>query len=133
MSKESILLIEDEERLRNNLYRLLRRDGYRITVAASGHEGLSHLRQRRFHVVVTDLVMEAFDRFDLLDRLIEHAPSTPIIVMTGHATALSRAEALRRGAYDFLSKPFAIRILRSAIVQAMASGARRDECATGAQ
>ncbi|WP_179137775.1 response regulator [Candidatus Entotheonella palauensis] len=119
MPGERILLIEDEDRLRNNLCRLLGRDGYDITIAASGEEGLAYAQGRPFHVVVTDLVMEAYERFDLLDRLVEHIPETPIIVITGHASILTKAEALSRGACDFLAKPFAISLLRGAIAQAL--------------
>ena len=127
VSRERILLIEDEERLRNNLHRLLRRDGYDITAAASGDEGLAYAQGKPFHVVVTDLVMETFNHFDLLDRLVAHIPKTPIIVMTGHASILTKAEALSRGASDFLAKPFAIGILRAAIAQALQSHHPRDD------
>ena len=116
MPRECVLLIEDEARLRNNLQILLRRD-YDVTPAARGDEGLDLVQRQAFNLVVTDLIMENFEQFDLLDRLFESVPETPIIAMSGHASILTPEEAMRRGARAFLAKPFAIGDLRNAIAQ----------------
>lgn len=119
MSRGNLLLIEDEARLRNNLHFLLGRDGYNITPATSGYEGLEYIQHLPFHVVVTNLVMDGFGSFELLEQLVACAPELPIIVMMGLASILTQEEALSRGACDFLAKPFAIGALRRAVTQAI--------------
>lgn len=119
VSRGNLLLIEDEDRLRKNLSTLLGRDGYCITAAANGIEGIAYAQSLLIDVVVTDLIMEAFDRFELLEQLVTFCPKTPIIVMTGHDSILTADEALSKGAFDYLAKPFSIGLLRTAIVKAI--------------
>ena len=69
MSDPSILLIEDEKRIRDNLCILLSRSGYVVVAAAAGDEGLSHARSSSFDVIVADMIMEGFEHFALLDSL----------------------------------------------------------------
>lgn len=119
MAGGKILLIEDETNLRNNLEMLLSRAGYTVTTAASGSEGLSYARCTCFNVVITDLIMDTFQRFELLECLTACVPCTPIIVITGNSGTHSAEEASRKGAYDYIAKPFAIDALRASIDQAL--------------
>jgi two-component system response regulator AtoC len=115
MPTKRILLIEDEARLRKNLEILLSRAGYTIVTAATGHEGVQHLRTMTFDAVVTDLVMDGFEGFELLECVMMYASGMPVIVITGYASTHSATEAMRRGARDYIVKPFDIRALKAAL------------------
>lgn len=115
----SILIIEDEPRLRNNLQILLNRAGYTVTTVADGGRGLQCLQHNSFDLIITDLVMDGLDGFALVECIAAHVPDTPIIVMTGYASTASAAEALRKGARDYIAKPFAIESLKAAIMKAL--------------
>jgi DNA-binding NtrC family response regulator len=115
MSTQRILLIEDEARLRKNLEILLSRAGYTIVTAATGHEGVQYLCTMTFDAVVTDLVMDGFEGFELLECVMMYASGMPVIVITGYASTHSATEAMRRGARDYIVKPFDISVLKAAI------------------
>ena len=115
----SILIIEDEPRLRNNLQILLTRAGYVVTTVANGSSGLQCLQQHSFDLIITDLVMDGLDGFALVECIAAQVPETPIIVMTGYASTASAAEALRKGARDYIAKPFSIESLKDAIARAL--------------
>jgi two-component system response regulator AtoC len=115
MPTQRILLIEDEARLRKNLEILLSRAGYTIVTAATGCEGVQYLRTMPFDAVVTDLVMDGFEGFELLECVMTSASGMPVIVITGYASTHSATEAMRRGARDYIVKPFDIRALKAAL------------------
>ncbi len=119
MSKGRLLIIEDEPRLRRNLEFLLGRAGYAVSAVATAQDGMVCLDRDAIDVVITDLVMPGFDGFDLLDHLIARRPVVPVIVITGFASSTSAAEAIRRGAQDYLHKPFDMADLRAAIERAL--------------
>jgi signal transduction histidine kinase len=119
LEQASILLIEDEARLRNNLQILLQSEGYRVTTAPSGVEGLQRVREAPFDLVITDLVMPELDGFQVMEYLKEHCPDTVVVAITGYASTESAIEALRRGAYDYLTKPFDFDLMRLVIERAM--------------
>lgn len=115
MSQPRLLLIEDEARIRENIAALLTHSGYSVTTAQAGHAGLALARDEPFDLVVTDLVMEGFEGFELLEGIRARAPQTPIIVITGNTSTLRAEQAAAKGADAYLAKPFAIGDLRSAI------------------
>src|SRR5919204_657646 len=100
-----ILLIEDEPRLRNNLQLLLQSEGYQITTASNGAEGIQKVAERPYDLVITDIMMPEIDGFQVMEYLKAHFPETVVVAITGHVSTASAIEALRRGAYDYLSKP----------------------------
>ena len=106
VEQPAILLIEDEARLRDNLQTLLQSEGYSVTTAQNGAEGIKRLRQESFDLVITDLVMPEVDGFQVLEYLKAYSPETVVVVMTAYVSAVSVIDALRKGAYDYLSKPF---------------------------
>src|ERR671918_2012005 len=114
-----ILLIEDEARLRDNLQILLQSEGYRVTAAQNGAEGIKRLRQESFDLVITDLVMPEVDGFQVLEYLKAYSPETVVVVMTAYVSAGSVIDALRKGAYDYLSKPFEFEIMKATIARAL--------------
>jgi DNA-binding NtrC family response regulator len=119
MLTKRLLLIEDETRLRKNLEILLSRAGYTVVAAATGHEGVQYLRTMIFDAVVTDLIMEGFEGFELLEYVTTYASGIPVIVITGYASTYSATEALCRGAYNYIAKPFDISVLKAAIEDAL--------------
>jgi two-component system sensor histidine kinase/response regulator len=114
-----ILLIEDEARLRDNLQTLLQSEGYCVTTAQNGAEGIRQLRQKAFDLVITDLVMPEVDGFQVLEYLKAYSPETVVVVMTAYVSASSAIDALRKGAYDYLSKPFEFDLMKVTIARAL--------------
>src|SRR5215813_14011396 len=119
MAAGSILIIEDETRLRNNLQILLSRAGYTVTTAVDGQDGIECLRHASFDVVITDLMMHEVDGFKAIEYIAAQVPETPVIVITGYTSTASAIEAIREGAYDYIAKPFDITILQVSIERAL--------------
>jgi signal transduction histidine kinase len=115
----TILLIEDELQLRENLQILLQSAGYQVTTAANGEEGSQQIRAQPFDLVITDLVMPGVDGFQVMDYLRGHRPETVVVAMTGYASTESAIQALRKGAYDYLTKPLDVDLMHSVVARAM--------------
>jgi DNA-binding NtrC family response regulator len=119
MAMGSILIIDDEVHLRRNLQILLSRAGYTVVTAMDGAEGLQCLQHTRFDVVLTDLVMDGKDGLEMLECLVACDSRTPVIVTTGYASAALADEAFCRGARDYITKPFQLEVIKSAIARAL--------------
>ena len=104
MSK-TILLVEDEQLLRESLAQLLRDEAYEVVEAADGQEAYDLAVARPFDLVVTDMRMPRLDGMGLLERLTHLAPQTPVVVMTAFGTVDSAVAAMRAGAVDYILKP----------------------------
>jgi signal transduction histidine kinase len=115
----TILLIEDELQLRDNLQILLQSAGYQVTTAATGEEGCRQIRAQPFDLVITDLVMPGMDGFQVMDYLRGHRPEAVVVAMTGYASTESAIQALRKGAYDYLTKPLDVDLMHSVVARAM--------------
>ena len=115
----SILLIEDESRLRHNLQILLQREGYCVVATHDGAEGIGRIKAQSFDLVITDLVMPGIDGFQVLDYLKAHHPETVVVAVTGYISLESASEALDRGAYDYIAKPFDFDLFRTTIERAL--------------
>ena len=100
-----ILVVEDEEEMRQVLADMLVRPGWRVTSAADGVEALEQLAVQRPDVVLTDLNMPRMDGKELLQRINEQYPGLPVVVLTAYGTVPGAVEAMRCGAFDFLAKP----------------------------
>lgn len=118
----AILLIEDEPRLRQNLHTILQGEGYRVVLAANGTEGIQRLHEESFDLVLTDLVMPDIDGFQVMEYLQAHHPDTVTVAITAYASTESAVQALRRGAYDYLAKPFEVDLLLIVIKRALEKG-----------
>src|SRR5437588_2660724 len=105
-SKGRILVVDDQRNMRATTAMLLRAEGYDVLEAAGGEEALSSLSDRDIDVLLTDLKMEPVDGLTLLTRALEAAPKMQVIVMTAYGSIESAVEAMRRGAYDYVTKPF---------------------------
>ncbi|MHC4470289.1 MAG: sigma-54-dependent transcriptional regulator [Planctomycetota bacterium] len=107
----SILVVDDEARMRSLLLTELRRRGFGVDEAASGEEALEKTKSRDFHVVLLDLRMPGMTGLEALRLLRETTPVPEIIIITGHGTIDTAIEAMRLGAYHYITKPFKLREL----------------------
>ena len=101
-----ILVVDDQRNMRATTALLLRAEGYTVEESASGEEALAQLAHHPVDLLLTDLKMEPMDGLTLIKRVSEVAPRTQIIVMTAYGSIETAVEAMRRGAYDYLPKPF---------------------------
>lgn len=116
-----VLTIDDEAGIRRNLSAYLEDCGYRTLEAGNGREGLEVFLAHRPDVVLCDLRMPGMDGLEVLDRIRETSPDTPVIVVSGVGTQRDVVEALRRGAWDYLTKPIQdMEFLESAVARALA-------------
>jgi DNA-binding NtrC family response regulator len=102
----NILVVDDEEPFRRLLNNELTRKGYAVQVARDGGEALRVLRDNVFDVILLDVVMPGMDGLSLMKNLKEDSGAPPIIVLTGKATVETAVEAMKNGAYDYLTKPY---------------------------
>jgi two-component system, NtrC family, response regulator AtoC len=103
---EKILVVDDELNMRLVLKALLNKEGYDVATASDGVEALKVLKGGGVEVVVTDLKMPKLDGVGLLERVIRDYPSTPVIMITAHGTIATAVDALKKGAFDYITKPF---------------------------
>ncbi|TFG58943.1 MAG: sigma-54-dependent Fis family transcriptional regulator, partial [Nitrospirales bacterium] len=101
----SILVVDDEPEMRQLLQDTLEEDHYRVVVASDGHEALTRMESEKFQVVVTDLRMKGMDGLGLLEQVIQKYPESNVIMMTGFGTVESAVDAMKHGAFDYLTKP----------------------------
>jgi two-component system, NtrC family, response regulator HydG len=101
-----VLVVDDQRNMRATTALLLREEGHTVQEAADGEQALAALMNGPVDVMLTDLKMEPMDGLSLLKRALEVAPSTQVIVMTAYGSIESAVEAMRLGAYDYITKPF---------------------------
>jgi two-component system sensor histidine kinase/response regulator len=117
--RERILVIDDERRMCDSIRILLEQTGYRVDTASDGVEGIGRLREDNYDLVIADLMMPKVDGFTVLEYVRENLPHTLVIVITGYSSMRSSIEALRRGAHNYLVKPFDFDVLKLAVEKAM--------------
>ncbi len=106
MARKSILVVDDEKSQREILEMILSSVAYDVTPAASGEAALRLAKERRFDLALTDLKMTGMDGIELLQKLLALDSSIIVILLTAHGSIDSAKEALRRGAFDYLEKPY---------------------------
>ena len=104
--KISILIVDDEESVRDSLYSWFTEDGYRVEVAEHAKKALSLLETGSFDIILTDLKMPGMDGLELLQRIKSLNKDSIIIVMTAFASVDTAVKALKEGAFDYVTKPF---------------------------
>src|SRR5947207_1923977 len=119
MPRKSILVVDDEKPQRDILQEILTTTGYDVTSAASGEAALKFAKERSFDLALTDLKMTGIDGIELLQQLLALDSSIIVILLTAHGTIDSAKDALRRGAFDYLQKPFDRDVLLSTIKRAL--------------
>ena len=116
----SILVIDDEKNIREGLQAALEMEGYNVYLAKDGEEGLKFVEKGIVDLIITDLRMPGMSGEEVLARVKGETPGIPVIVLTGHGTIDNAVEAMRNGAYDFLSKPLNIDKLALIVKRALA-------------
>ncbi len=114
-----ILVIDDEPSNREALSLLLNGAGYRVQSAESGEEALAILKQTPFEVVITDLFLPGVSGIDILKKIKVDSPYTNVILITGQASAETAVEAMKEGAFDYITKPFNFEELKVQVSKAL--------------
>ncbi len=127
---ENILVIEDDAAFREMLVEALTAKGFETQCAGSVEEGLQRLGEAPFDLVLTDVMLPGKSGIEAISLIRDMAPATDVIVMTGYSTREKALEAVRRGAYDFFSKPFSLTELEIVIRRAVERRGLRAELAS---
>jgi DNA-binding NtrC family response regulator len=117
--KTKILIVDDETIALKNLEHIMKKEGYEVTGTSKGHNAIKLIEEQQFDVILTDLKMDKVDGMQILKRSRELYPETEVIMITGYATVQTAIQAIKKGAYDYIAKPFKLdevrRVVREAI------------------
>lgn len=119
MANEKILVVDDEESMCNFLSIMLKKEGYQITTALSAKEALKKLDKDTYEVVISDLKMKGMDGLELIDQIKKRETGSFVIIMTAFATIESAIDALKKGAFDYVTKPFKVDEIKLAVARAL--------------
>jgi len=100
-----ILIVDDEKSIRNTLREILEYESYEVEEAADGKEAMNFIQNQKYDLVLLDIKMPKMDGMEVLDKTLEQYPDLPVIMISGHATIESAVEAVKKGAFDFITKP----------------------------
>ncbi|SDB91397.1 sigma-54-dependent transcriptional regulator [Williamwhitmania taraxaci] len=100
-----ILIIDDERSIRNTLKDILEYEKHEVEIAATGEEGLEHLRNNGFDLVFLDVKMPGLDGIEVLQEATRTHPEMPVVMISGHGNIDTAVDAIKKGAFDFLEKP----------------------------
>ena len=104
----NILIVDDEKSMRHSLSIALEGWGHNTQEASSGKEAIPLISKEIYDIVITDLVMEGIDGIELLQKIKDLSPSTEVLLISAHGTVNKAVEAMKKGAYDFITKPFSM-------------------------
>jgi len=111
--------VDDEKRIRDGCRSILSAAGFEVGLAENGYAGLAKIEDEHFDIILLDLMMPGLRGIDLLEHVKARHPDTLVIVITGYATLEHAVEAMKKGAFDFISKPFSPEDLRTVIGRAI--------------
>lgn len=119
----NILLIEDEDSIRRVLKKVLKQDNqsYKFTEATDGQEGILTVKKQHFDLILCDIKMPKKDGIEVLDFIRNHTPTTPVVMISGHGNLETAVQAMRMGAFDYISKPPDLNHLLSTVRSALQS------------
>jgi len=118
-STHRVLFIDDEQKLCRNVQTLLQREGLAVDIAVNGSSGMRLLNASTYDLVITDVVMPDVSGMDIVRYVRDFLPDTPAIVITGYATLEGAVEAMREGAYDYVTKPVDFDFLKLSVERAL--------------
>jgi len=116
----NVLIVEDHDRLREQLGNFYEQEGYKVTTAACGEEGMEKLAREKFAIVVSDIKMPGIDGFQLARHIREKYPDTDVILITAFGNIRQAVEAMKLGASEYVTKPFqpeAIRLVSEKLIE----------------
>ncbi len=125
--QESILIVDDNDLVRDTLYRLVKALGFSAEVASDGMEALNTLESRTFTFLLTDMKMPGMDGMDLIRESRQRFPDLSIISMTGHSEGYRYVDVIHAGASDFIKKPFDIEELEAKVSRIIGERSLRQE------
>jgi two-component system cell cycle sensor histidine kinase/response regulator CckA len=115
-----VFIVDDESKMCQSLKFLLEREGLKVETSANGTEALEVLSRKSFDLYLLDICLPEMNGFQLLDQIIQKDPDTPVIMMTGNVSIESAVKAIKKGAYDYLRKPFEYEDLMKTVKNALA-------------
>jgi DNA-binding NtrC family response regulator len=114
-----ILILDDEPLVGRRLKPILEKEGgYHVEIFVEPKKALARLEEKKFDIVVTDIRMVELDGLEVLENVKAKSPGTKVIMITGYATVEVAREAVTKGAFDFITKPFRVGTIRDAIMKA---------------
>ena len=122
-----ILVVDDEEAIRSGLAEILREEGYDVETAGDAQAALQRVRDEIVDLICTDVRMPGMSGLELIERVKQESPETEVIVITGFASLQSAVDAVKRGAEDYLAKPFDLDEVRLTVKRALEKKALRDK------
>ena len=125
-----ILVVDDEAGMRDLLRILLEKEGYEVLTAGDGATGLALAMNRAPSLVISDIKMPGLDGVGLLAGLREHGFTMPVIMITAYAESESAIQAMKQGAFDYLTKPFKMDEMKLVVRRALQEAAQRHESET---
>ena len=127
MAEGRVLIVDDEDSIRDYLSMMLEREGYDVAACESGRKALRLNTKEAFDVVITDIQLPGMSGIEILTSLRESDPTVPVIIITGHASQESAIEALNVGAFYYLLKPVSNEELKQVVRNALEVRRLRDE------
>ena len=126
-TKHRILIVDDEESMRDFLSIMLHREGYQVDTAVDGAQAVVHLREHNYDLVISDIKMPRMSGLELLAHIKERTPETVVLMVTAFSTTDEAVEAMKQGAYDYITKPFRNEEIRLVITNALERRELRQE------
>jgi DNA-binding NtrC family response regulator len=117
--KPTILVVDDEIQISDLLRDFLTQEGYQVLTAANGVEAISLGKENRLDLALLDLKMPGMDGIEVFQKLREVKKDIGVIILTGYGTLKTAKQAMRLGAYDYLTKPFDLGLVKSVIREAL--------------
>lgn len=118
-SKGNILIVDDEQSLRLVLDTVLRKDGYEVDTAENGIQAIEMLKTREYETVILDIRMTQIDGLQTFSEIHKMKPNLPIVLTTAYGSGQDAVEAMKRGAFDYLTKPFNVEQVKFHVARAI--------------
>ena len=120
---KKILVVDDDRETRISLFEALNRHGYQVSVAENGRMALEMLSRSPADLVITDVKMPEMDGLELFSRIRSMDPAVPVVLITGFASVDTAVEAMKKGAFDYILKPFPMEVIEQAATRALEAAA----------
>ncbi len=120
--QKNILVVDDDMSVRTTFSSVLRQEGYRVTAVKNGYEAIKAIDEESFDLALVDLGMPGMDGIRVLEKIKRRRPQTRVIIFTGYGSITTAVEAMRKGATDYLNKPFSPEELKAGVKKALENG-----------
>lgn len=117
--QKNILVVDDDMSVRTTFSSILRKEGYRVTAVKDGYEAIKAIDEEDFDLALVDLRMPGLDGIEVLEKIKSRRPQTRVIIYTGYGSITTAVEAMRKGAADYLTKPFSPDELKLSVKKAL--------------